>query len=129
MIGFRKKNSTVSQHARISYYISNGYNLHKHTGMISLDIEEAYDIVCINGLLYKLISFKLPTYLIFIITAFLTERSFTVRLRDAFSIPKNTPSDQPQRAVLSTTILAIYISDIPHPPHTQLALYANDTHS
>jgi hypothetical protein len=114
--GFRKKHSTVSQLVRISDYITNRYNLHKHTGMVSLDIEKAYDTVWINGLLYKLISFKLPTYLIFILRAFLTDRSFTVRLTDAFSIPKPTQSDLPQGAVLSTTLFAIYISDMPHSP-------------
>jgi len=121
--GFRKKHSTVSQLARISHYISNDYNLHKHTGMVSLDIEKAYDTVWIYGLLYKLISLKLPTYLIFILRAFLEGRSFTVRLNNAFSTPKNTPSVLPQGAVLSTTLFAIYISDMPHSPNTQLALY------
>jgi len=38
-----------------------------------------------------------------------------------------TPSGLPQGAVLSITLFAIYISDMPHPPHTQLALYADDT--
>jgi hypothetical protein len=54
--GFCKKHSTISQLARISDYISNGYNLHKHTSMVSLDIEKAYDTVWIYRLLYKLIS-------------------------------------------------------------------------
>ena len=97
---FAKKHSTVSQLARIFDYISNGYNLHKHTGMVSLDIEKAYDTVWINGLLYKLISFKLPTYLIYILNAFLTDRFFIVRLTDTFSTPKITPSGLPQGAVL-----------------------------
>jgi hypothetical protein len=123
--GFHKKHSTVSQLARISDHISNGYNLHKHTGMVSLDIEKAYDTVWINGLLHKLISFNLPAYLIYILKAFLTDRSFTVRITDTFSTPKNPPSGLPQGAVLSTTLL--YISDMPHPLHTQLALYADDT--
>jgi hypothetical protein len=61
--GFRNKHSTVSQLVRISNYISNGYNLHKHTSMVSLGIQKAYDTVWIYGLLYKLISLKLPTYL------------------------------------------------------------------
>jgi hypothetical protein len=33
----------------------------------------------------------------------------------------------PQRAVLSTTLFALYIPDMPHPPHTLLAPYADDT--
>jgi hypothetical protein len=49
--GFRKKYSTVSQLARITDYISNGFNLHKHSGMVLLDLEKAYDTVWIHGLL------------------------------------------------------------------------------
>jgi len=54
---FRKKHSTFSQLARITDYISNGFNLHKHSGMELLDLEKAYDTVWIHGLLYKLIVF------------------------------------------------------------------------
>jgi hypothetical protein len=43
------------------------------------------------------------------------------------SIRDTTPSGLPQAAVLSTTLFALYISDMPHPPSTQLALYADDT--
>jgi hypothetical protein len=86
--------------------------------MVSLDIEKAYDTVWINGLLYKLISYKIPTYLIYILKSFLTDRSFIVRLTDTLSAPKTTPSGLPQGAVLSTTLFAIYISDMPPPsPH------------
>jgi hypothetical protein len=49
--GLKKNHSTVSQLARIVDYISNGYNLRKHTGMALLDLEKAYDTVWITGLL------------------------------------------------------------------------------
>jgi len=75
---FRKKHSTVSQLTRIADYITNVFNLHKHTGMTSLDLEKAYDTIWIQGLLYKLISLQLPPYLLYILRAFLVERSFTV---------------------------------------------------
>jgi len=61
--GSRKKHSTISQLARISDYISNGYNLHKHSGTVLLDLEKAYDTVWIHGLLHKLIALKFPKYL------------------------------------------------------------------
>ena len=114
--GFRKKHSTVSQLARIADHVSNGYNLHKH-GMVLLDIEKAYDTVWIYGFLYKLIVFKLPTYLPFIFKAFLEGRSFSVPLKEAISSSKTTPSGLPQGAVLSTTLFALHISDMPHPSH------------
>jgi hypothetical protein len=125
--GFRKKHSTVSQLAWISDYISNGYNLHKHSSMVLLDLEKAYDTVWIHGLLHKLITLKIPTYLIFILRTFLEGCSFTVHLNGASSTPKTIPSGPPQGAVLSTTLFTIYISDMPCPPNTQLALYADDT--
>ena len=60
--GFRKKHSTVAQLARITDFITNGFNLHKHTVMILLDIEKAYDTVWIHGLLFKFITLKFPTH-------------------------------------------------------------------
>jgi len=123
----KKKHYTVSQLARITDYISNGFNLHKHTGTVSLDLEKAYETVWIHGLLYKLISLQLPPYHICILRAFLTGRTLSVQLNDASSTPKNTSADLPQTAVLSTTLFAIYISDMPHPSKTHLALYADDT--
>ena len=125
--GLRKKHSTVSQLARIADHVSNGYKLHKHSGMVLLDIEKAYDTVWIYGLLYKLIVFKLPTYLLFIFKAFLEGRSFSFHLNEALSYPKTTPAGLLQGAVLSTTLFALHISDMPHHSHTLLALYADDT--
>jgi hypothetical protein len=50
-------------------------------------------------------------------------RTPTVHINDARSTPVRSPAGLPQGAVLSTTL---YIDDIPHPPDTQLALYAYD---
>jgi hypothetical protein len=95
--------------------------------MLLVDLERAYDTVWIYGLLYKLICFQLPSYLLFILKAFLEGRSVTVHLHGVLSSPKSTPSGLPRGAVLSTTLFALYISDMPHPPDTLLVLYADDT--
>jgi hypothetical protein len=95
--------------------------------MLLLYLERAYETVWIYGLLYKLIRYQLLAYLLFIIKAFLVGCSFTVHLKGALSSPKSTPSGLPQGAVLSTTLFALYRSDMPHPPDTLLALYADDT--
>jgi len=101
--------------------------LKQNAGMLLLDIEKAYDTVWLTGLLYKLITIKVPTYLLWILKAFLTERNFMVHVNDESSSFKTTPAGLPQGAVLSTSLFSPYISDIPHPPNSHLALYADDT--
>ena len=61
--GFRKKHSTA-QLARISDYIPHGYNLRKHTGMVLLDLEKAYDTIWTRGLTstFQLISLCFSTH-------------------------------------------------------------------
>jgi len=58
--GFHKQRSAVSQLARIADFITHGFNLRKHTGIVLLDIENAYDTLWLNGLLCKLIALHFP---------------------------------------------------------------------
>jgi len=82
--------------------------------------------VCIIGLLYKLIDLKVPKYLLFVLRSYLEGRTYTVHINDARSKHISPPAGLLQGAVLSTTLFTLYIADIPHPPDTQLALYADD---
>ena len=77
-------------------------------------------------LLYKLIVLKVPKYLLFVLRSYLERRTYTVHINDARSTPIHPPAGLPQGAVLCTTLFTLYMADIPHPPDTQLALYADD---
>jgi hypothetical protein len=125
--GFRKHHSTTAQLTRLTEFIAHGYNIRKHTGLITIDLEKAYDTVWINGLIFKLISFKFPAYLIKFIHSYLSNRSFSVTLSDASSPVKYTAAYLPQGAVLSALLFSIYTADFPLFPHIQTALYADDT--
>jgi hypothetical protein len=44
---------------RITDGITHGYNVNKHTGLVLLDTEKAYDTIWVSGLIYKLINFDI----------------------------------------------------------------------
>jgi hypothetical protein len=93
----------------------------------TIDLEKAYDTVWINGLIFKLICFKFPMYLIKFIHSYLSNRSFSVTLSDISSPIKYTAAGLPQGAVLSPLLFSIYMADFPRLPHIHTALYADDT--
>jgi hypothetical protein len=88
--GFREQ-SEVSEVARITDFVTHGFSLQQHAGMALLDIKKAYDTVCLNGFLYKLISLYLPNYSLFFLRSYLKVLTFTVHLNDTNSSPKPTP--------------------------------------
>lgn len=97
------------------------------TGLITLDVEKAFDRVWHNGLLYKMIDLKFPKYLILIIHSFLQKRSFRVKVNNSFSTVKYLEFGVPQGAVLSLTLYNIFTYDVPKEFLCKLALFAYDT--
>jgi hypothetical protein len=75
---FRKRHSTTAQLARLTDFITHGFNRNKHTGIVLLDIEKAYDTVWVQGLIYKLISYDVPDYLVHFLLLYLTNRMFCI---------------------------------------------------
>jgi hypothetical protein len=116
-----------AQLARLMDFITHGFNTNKHTGLITLDLEKAYDTVWIKGLLFKLINFKFPAYLIHFLHSYLSHRSFSVALSGISSPTKHPTAGLPQGAVISPILFALYTADFPRLPHIQTALFADDT--
>ncbi|GFV94023.1 putative RNA-directed DNA polymerase from transposon BS [Trichonephila clavipes] len=65
--GFRSRLSTSHQLLRVVEFIKEGNNKDECTAAVFLDIQKAFDRVWHTGLLFKLITYKIPPPLIFLI--------------------------------------------------------------
>lgn len=123
--GFRSEHSTTQQLLRLTESVTRGFNEHRHTGAVFLDIEKAFDKVWHDGLLYKLIYTKLPDVYIQVIRSYLNNRSFYVSSEGAKSSIRPIEAGVPQGSVVGPILFNVYVNDIPKELET--ALYADDT--
>jgi retron-type reverse transcriptase len=127
--GFRAHHSTTHQLVRLTDTVTSGFNLNMKTAAIFLDISKAFDKVWHEGLILKLILFKYPPSMIFLIQSFLSNRKFFVTHQSASSHEKPMTAGVPQGSILAPFLFNIYTSDIPIPTarYVKMALYADDT--
>ncbi|GBN31819.1 RNA-directed DNA polymerase from mobile element jockey [Araneus ventricosus] len=107
--------------------ISAGFENKEHTDAVFLDVQKAFDRVWLNGLIYKLITHNTPPPLIKLITSFLLNRKFSVRVNATLSKLRQIQAGVPQGAKLSPALFSIFINDIPQKHNTTLCIYADDT--
>ncbi|GFX22207.1 RNA-directed DNA polymerase from mobile element jockey [Trichonephila clavipes] len=120
-------NSTLHPLLRLTENISEGFQKKKSTGAVFLDIQKAFDRVWINGLTFKLITFKIPHPLIHLIHSYLTNRSFRIRINETLSNEHSVSAGCPQGSLLGPLLFNLYINDIPNYSLTKINLYADDT--
>lgn len=126
--GFRTQHSTVSQLARVIDTISHNYNLRKHTGMALVDVEKAFDTVWHQGLIYKLIAYNFPKYLIYLINSYLTNRYFYIFIENVKSLFRKILAGVPQGSVLGPILFILYIDAITSiKMNCNITLFADDT--
>ncbi|GFU11018.1 probable RNA-directed DNA polymerase from transposon X-element [Trichonephila clavipes] len=125
--GFTNKLSTLHPLLRRTENISEGFQKKKSTGAVFLDIQKAFDRVWINGLTFKLITFKIPHPLIHLIHSYLTNRSFRIRINETLSNEHSVSAGCPQGSLLGPLLFNLYINDIPDYSLTKINLYADDT--
>lgn len=125
--GFKRGHNTTQQLSRIINEIITGFKRDKNTVMVLLDVEKAFDKVWIPGLIYKMEKSGYPTYLIKLISSYLSNRTMKVRLNTTLSNTKKIVAGVPQGSVLGPKLFNLYISDLPHFPNTKLSLFADDT--
>lgn len=93
---------------------------------VFLDIQQAFDKVWHQGLLYKLKN-HLPDQLYLILKSYLSDRYFQVRLDDALSNYHLIKSGVPQGSVLGPFLYLIFTGDVPVTNDTLMATFADDT--
>ncbi|GFY08575.1 probable RNA-directed DNA polymerase from transposon X-element [Trichonephila clavipes] len=125
--GFTNKLSNLHPLLRITENISEGFQKKKSTGAVFLDIQKAFDRVWINGLTFKLITFKIPYPLIHLIHSYLTNCSFRIRINETLSNEHSVSAGCPQGSLLGPLLFNLYINDIPDYSLTKINLYADDT--
>ena len=125
--GFRSKHSTIHALIRLLEEVSMGFNDLKVTIAVFLDIEKAFDTMWVDGLIYKLIKMKFPHYLIRIISSYLKDRSFRVKLENQLSDPTVVNDGVPQGSILGPLLFIIFMADLPTHLNTSLTVFADDT--
>lgn len=125
--GFRPMHSTTHQILRLTEKIIQGFEGKKHSAAAFLDVAQAFDKVWHEGLLYKLYKFGFPKFLQNLISSFLDNRTFCVKLNSTTSTLRPIKAGVPQGSILGPLLFNIFMSDMPDPPESTLALYADDT--
>lgn len=125
--GFRNFHSTNHQVSRVVKYIKEQRSNQYSTGVISFDIEKAFDTVWHDGLIAKLYRYQLSPCIVMLIKSFLTDRKFQLNVKNTCSNWFEIPAGVPQGSCLSPTLYSIYVSDMPYPEGCTLASFADDT--
>ncbi|GFU80900.1 RNA-directed DNA polymerase from mobile element jockey [Trichonephila clavipes] len=125
--GFRAGLSTSYQLLRVVEYIKTGFRDRKSTGVVFLDIQKAFDRVWHVGLLYKLIKINTPPHLIKLISSFLTNRFFAVKVNNIHSTNRKINAGTPQGSSISPILFNIYVNDIPRTSQSTICMFADDT--
>ena len=98
----------------------------KYCSAVFLDIQQAFDKVWHEGLLYKLKKI-LPHPYYSILKSYLTNRQFIVKCLDATSATFPIESGIPQGSVLGLLLFSIYTADLPISNEVTIATFADDT--
>ncbi|GFV82579.1 RNA-directed DNA polymerase from mobile element jockey [Trichonephila clavipes] len=123
--GFHRQTSTPHQLLRVTNLIVDGYNNKTYSVGLFLDVKKAFDRMWHDGLIYKMILYKFPTYLIKIIYSYLDNRTFNVKL-NVLSSQRLILASILQGSILSPALYNIYTSDFPTDKNITVCLFADD---
>jgi hypothetical protein len=108
--------------------VSRNFGEKRLTGAIFLDVAKAFDTVWVDGLVYKLTVLNFPSYLVRIITSYLSGRTFEASFETATASRLGMRAGVAQVGIISPVLFGLYVNDMPIPSRrVELALYEDDT--
>ena len=132
---FSRSISKASKHAipskpthktsRVKAYENMGNN--HYTGLIFLDLKNAFDSVNHNILLSKLNHYGIRGVAHSLLSSYLTNRKQSVTINNYCSTPLNINNGVPQGSTLGPLLFLIYMNDLENSILTNLRLFADDT--
>ena len=128
--GFRPKDNTSFQLARIVHQLSQGMDQRKNILTCYYDLSKAFDRVWHQGLIKKLHHLGVRDVALAWIQNYLSDRYQRVRVNNSFSSWAHVPAGVPQGSVLGPLLFIAYTSDLPAAvpsPDTRCAQFADDT--
>lgn len=124
--GFRRNHSTIEQVHRVCEHIRNTLENKKYCSAVFLDVQQAFDKVWHNGLLYKLKKL-LSNNLYLLLKSYLDSRIFYVKINNSTSNFYDIKAGVPQGSVLGPSLYLIYTADVPESENVVTATFADDT--
>lgn len=109
---FQPNKASIDQVAYLCQRIQDNFNSKLSTIVVFIDFKAAYDLVCRNILIQKLIAMNTPIDLVCSIRDFLCQRFILVRCQDRTSSFKQIKRGLPQGAVSSTTLFNCMLNDL-----------------
>ena len=111
--GFRRARRTTDNLVYHTQKVLEAFNVDKKVLSFSFDIQAAFDAVWHHGLVFKMQKAGVPRYMVNWTRAFLSDRTFSVRVNDSISALAPIITGVPRGSSVSPILFSMFINDIP----------------
>ena len=125
--GFRSNYSSDTCLIHLCDFIRQECDQGKYTGMVTLDLQKAFDTVNHAILLAKMKALGMTTDAVNWFQSYLSDRQQIVDVNGILSNAKDVTCGVPQGSILGPLLFLIYVNDMPGAVKCKLLLYADDS--